>query len=334
VATDYNATIYWGDGWVSSGTVSPSGLGFSVTGSHTYAQAGPEWVTVTIRDDGGSSTSVSYSVTVSPGTLSATWAQPSFTEGLTGTQVLATFTDSDGNVSPGVYSATIVWGDGGASTGVVSANPGEPGFQVTGAHAYAEEGSYSASVSITELDGASATVSGTVSVSDAPLLGSGSSFTATAGAEFAATVATFVDTGGAESPGDYQASIDWGDSSGSATGEVVLGSDGQTFSVEGTHTYARGGSFTVAVTVQHDQASPLSLTAAASVADPLSLTVGPVSTTEGQPVSGVVATFTDAAGDLEDGTYTALIDWGDSTQEQDGVVSVSGGEGTVSGDHT
>ena len=52
---DYYASIAWGDGTTTGGTIVglPAG-GFAVTGSYLYDQAGPEFVTVTIYDFGGS----------------------------------------------------------------------------------------------------------------------------------------------------------------------------------------------------------------------------------------------------------------------------------------
>jgi hypothetical protein len=55
-AGDYTATIDWGDGTQSAGTITAAGGGFSVAGSHTYATGASEPVTVTITDAGGSST--------------------------------------------------------------------------------------------------------------------------------------------------------------------------------------------------------------------------------------------------------------------------------------
>jgi hypothetical protein len=54
-ATDFSATINWGDGNSSAGAVAadPSG-GYEVRGVHTYASAGSKSIVVTIRDQGGS----------------------------------------------------------------------------------------------------------------------------------------------------------------------------------------------------------------------------------------------------------------------------------------
>jgi len=57
---DFTATINWGDGSSSAGTASgPTGGPFTVSGSHTYSSTGPESISVTVNDDGGSTTSLS-----------------------------------------------------------------------------------------------------------------------------------------------------------------------------------------------------------------------------------------------------------------------------------
>ncbi len=46
----FTASIDWGDGQTSAGTIAPSGPGFTVSGSHTYAAEGRDPVTVTLTD--------------------------------------------------------------------------------------------------------------------------------------------------------------------------------------------------------------------------------------------------------------------------------------------
>ena len=53
--SDFSATIDWGDGTVTAGTVSgPNGGPYTVSGSHTYAATGIFTITTTIHDVGGS----------------------------------------------------------------------------------------------------------------------------------------------------------------------------------------------------------------------------------------------------------------------------------------
>jgi hypothetical protein len=62
--TDYNASIDWGDGQVTDGSIAPGNGGFDVSGQHTYASLGVYNVAVTIRDAGGSGTEAFTSITV------------------------------------------------------------------------------------------------------------------------------------------------------------------------------------------------------------------------------------------------------------------------------
>jgi hypothetical protein len=63
-ASDYTATINWGDGSTTPGTISANSASFTATGSHTYAKHKTYTVTVTIKDAGGSSVSKALSIKV------------------------------------------------------------------------------------------------------------------------------------------------------------------------------------------------------------------------------------------------------------------------------
>jgi hypothetical protein len=52
IASDYTATIHWGDGTSSHGTISGH---FTVTGTHTYTSIGTHTISTTIHDAGGAS---------------------------------------------------------------------------------------------------------------------------------------------------------------------------------------------------------------------------------------------------------------------------------------
>ncbi len=65
--SDYSATINWGNGVVTAGTISAARFApgtYIVTGANSYMSPGSYTIDVTIRDDGGSSTSVSDSADV------------------------------------------------------------------------------------------------------------------------------------------------------------------------------------------------------------------------------------------------------------------------------
>jgi hypothetical protein len=62
MSTDFTATINWGDGTTTSGTVTGAGSGpYTVNGSHTYATTGTFTITTTVKDDGGSSITITCS---------------------------------------------------------------------------------------------------------------------------------------------------------------------------------------------------------------------------------------------------------------------------------
>jgi len=82
--------------------------------------------------------------------------------------VVATFTDANTANTAGDLTATIDWGDGNTTTGIVSGGSGT--FSVSGTHTYASAGSYPVVVTLTDdaPGTASATVTSTANVT-APL---------------------------------------------------------------------------------------------------------------------------------------------------------------------
>src|SRR5207245_1730785 len=157
--------------------------GFDVVGSHTYAEEGTYTVGVTVTDVGGSSASANSTATVADAALTATGETVTATEGAGFTGTVASFTDADLNGTLTDYTASIDWGDGITTSGVVSDN-GNGSFGVSGSHSYAEEGSYPVSVRVNDVGGASATASSTATVADAALTATGTTLAATEGAGF------------------------------------------------------------------------------------------------------------------------------------------------------
>ncbi|HLJ97224.1 MAG TPA: S8 family serine peptidase [Gemmataceae bacterium] len=170
---------------------------------------------------------------------------------------LATFTDGASPV--GSYTASIAWGDAASSSASVAINGGQLAISSTG-HTYAEEGTFTYTVTITDtITGRTATTTGHVTVSDAAVVALAGSPSPTAGAPFAGAVATFTDPNGAElnDGTHYSASIAWGDNTPATTGTITLFNG--VFTVSGTHTYAAANSFSIMVTINHElTTTPLS----------------------------------------------------------------------------
>jgi len=63
-ASDFTATIDWGDTSSSTGVIGGSGGSYTAGGSHTYAADGPYTITVTVVDDGGSTAGATAATSV------------------------------------------------------------------------------------------------------------------------------------------------------------------------------------------------------------------------------------------------------------------------------
>ena len=133
-ASDFTATIDWGDGSPpTSGTVasgfpgsfygiSPTGPAnlFYASGGHTYATAGTFDVAVTLTDQFGHSSTESTPIQVVAGPLAVTGviAPPIGPTQDASVSFQGSLTDFQGTVAGRTYSATIDWGDGSPPTDV------------------------------------------------------------------------------------------------------------------------------------------------------------------------------------------------------------------------
>jgi hypothetical protein len=273
---------------------------------------------------------------------------------------LGSFIDPSGSA----WTVDVNWGDGTPDT-TFSASPGSLGTQ---SHTYAEEGTYTPTVTVRDTtNNLSGSASFQVVVADPAVIPTGGfTFSAIEGAlSTSQTVATFTDPGGAEpnsfAPGPisshYTATIDWGDSSPTSTGSITyVGSPDSTtgvFTVTGSHTYGEEGTYTITVTISHESAPNAMTTSTAKVSDPAVLGTGTtINAIACLPLTGVTAaTFTDpggaepnpsASGPIDTHYQVVSINWGDGTplDTTTGAISYSGSPGsqtdpfTVSGSHT
>ena len=338
---DYSAVIAWGDGTTSAGTVAynPSTMTFTVTGAHTYAEDGSYTAAVTVHHDWLTDTTVTSTVNVSdPAVVASGGSNLTAVEGAGSTFTLATFTDPGGAEPLADYSASVDWGDGSNSAGVISYNSATGVFTVSGSHTYADDGAYTATLMIHHDSAPIMPMTDGVTVSDPGVSATGGlALNATEGGAFGSqVVATFTDPGGAEPLSDYSATVNWGDGTFS-TGVISLNPATGVFSVSGGHTYASAGSYTVSVGVNHDAAPAALATSSVAVADPALLVTGGFSfaAIEGSVAgSQVLGTFTDPAGAEPLSHYTATIDWGDGSTSV-GMISLNASTGvfTVLGGH-
>jgi hypothetical protein len=158
-ASNFTATITWGDGTTTDGKVAGSNGVFTVTGGHTYADEGSFPLGVTIADT-ANNTSLPLS-----GTIAAAEADVLRANGLTFTAnagqaftgTVATFTDRNTSNVASDFSATINWGDGTTTAGVITDTRGA--ISVAGTHTYAGSGQDAVTVTLTDEAPGTATAS-------------------------------------------------------------------------------------------------------------------------------------------------------------------------------
>jgi PAS domain S-box-containing protein len=169
---DFTATIDRGDGSpLSLGTITqPNGPGsaFVVTGDHTYTvdRATPYAITVAVLDRGGRGLTTGTGVTVTDTPPIASGIPVRMTRGVTFTAPVAYIVEGAGLPPevPGHFAATIDWGDGSSSAGIIEAVPG--GEWVVGGHTYAGAGPFT--ITVTIHDDSGFTVATTTQAFDPP----------------------------------------------------------------------------------------------------------------------------------------------------------------------
>jgi hypothetical protein len=184
--------------------------------------------------------------------------------------VVATFTSGGTGTRAADFGATIAWGDGTRSAGVVVQDASNPTvFYVQGSHLYTSGGTLTTTTTLRTLGGTSnmflsavpvttsfgpsapATVSGTATVTAAAtVVGLTATFPTVSATERVplnnVVIATIATAGGPPiDPRLYTATIDWGDATAPTPGFI----DPTTGEVRGSHFYQESGTYTVRITV-------------------------------------------------------------------------------------
>ncbi|HEX7449362.1 MAG TPA: TIGR03118 family protein [Pirellulales bacterium] len=322
--------IDWGDGATSAGAVSALARGgYAVSGTHVYLASGLKSISIHVTDPMNHSATANSLVRVAQPGVVANGITFTPTEGNAFSGTVATFTDGDGNTSPASYSATINWGDGNTTAGAIAA--AGSGFIVQGQHTYAGAATHGVTVSISDTDGDSATTTSTARVADAPLTGANRTISLTEQTAFSGVVASFTDANPAADPGDFAATINWGDGA-TTTGDVTASAG--VFSVSGSHTYADEEATAITVVVNDAGGSTATIVSVVSLADADTLvaTAVPAAATEGVTFRGALTTFTDTLIVASADDFASTIDWGDGTTTT-GSVSGAAGVFTLHGSH-
>jgi hypothetical protein len=316
---NYAASVSWGDGSASPGTISfnPATASFSVSGSHLYTdELSSTGITVTIHHD-----TAAPDATV---TAAVALADPQIignpvviSVGASATNVaVATFTDPGGPEPVGNYLASVAWGDGSTTAGTVTFNPAGSFFTVSANPPLGSDDVSSAVVvTITHAALAPIQVNSTVVVGEPPIA---VSVLPVRGHEFSALtnvpVATFTHGEGREPAGAFAASIDWGD--GATTAGTVFQA-GPTYTVFGSHTYGDEGTYTARVTVAESAEAAMGTAAGtATIATEILPILNPANPTPSEKYVGEV--YTDVLGRVVDPAglayWSSLIDQGQSRE--------------------
>ena len=223
-------TINWGDGATAT-TGSATSQTDPVTATHTYVLPGSHTVQVAMTDKDGGVGAAQLTVTAS-----LVNREPAAAPGgpYSGVEGVAVSFDGNSSSDPDGDALTYAWsfGDGSSGTGVRPS------------HAYADNGSYTVSLTVTDAHGAASAPALTTAMiaNAAPVVSAGPDQTVTVGTSVSVN-ATFSDLGLNDAPWAY--TIEWGDGSAATAGSTTS----QTTPITATHVYSAAGSNTVRVSV-------------------------------------------------------------------------------------
>jgi methionine-rich copper-binding protein CopC len=361
--------VDWGDGVITTGVVA----GRAFIGSHTYADNGEYTVRVKVTDDDGGVGMGVGSVTVDnvAPTLSVA-ANQTINEGsqLTLTNI-GTFTDpgfnnplnsldpANGGEVDETFTFEVEWGDGtapdiGFATVDALGRVGVPtAGSFDGSHTFADNGTYTVTVTVTDDDFGVTQRTFTVTVLnvDPSLTGETPSPTVLEGQSFTLTSLGVgiqdpgfdnpLNAGNAANGGETEetftgVTVDWGDGTtpdALETTDRVSGSPGVVTTADfahAPHTYADNGTYTVTILLSDDDGGVVSRTLTIVVqnaAPTLTLTTEQLTINEGDTLNiPGLGTFTDPgfdnplnAGNSANGgeteeTFSYTIDWGDGSE--------------------
>lgn len=304
------AVINWGDGSPLQSVVITAVAGqpgrYTFSATHTYDLTVPavgeqHQIRVAISD--GTATTNSTPITVNVSTnnrpvVTITPAGPISSQEGQSVQITINYTDDGPRLR---HDVVIDWGDGSPDT-VFDINGNNETFNRS--HTYADDGSYTITVSVTDRGNQTGTDTVVVNVSNvSPSIPLNGANTVNEGATYTLTLGNETDPG-TDTVTHYE--IHWGD--GTSTGLIAGSPNG----VIATHTYADNGNYTITVNLVDEDGTHVGGTKAITVNN-----VAPTVALNGNTPLDEGSTFTLNLGAVTDpGTDTVseyTIDWGDGS---------------------
>ncbi len=341
--TNFQATINWGGGLniVTPGIITQlASGGYAVTGSNTYPVFGPYTVNVGLEGLNGSNASGMGTATVLDAPLSSIGQTFPAVKQSSFVGVVAQFQSQNPYAVSSNFAATIAWGDGLQSAGVIAPNA-SGGFNVVGSHTYANYGSFPTQITITSVGGTQSTIAiGQAVVNAQPISLFATNLSAIAHAPITnAEAANFYSSDPSDSASNFTAVVNWSD--GVISPGTVQAAVGGVFNVLVSRNpgYAATGdySYTVQVTrtATGQQASATGQALISAAPSPLTPLPALIVPTVGTSFTGTVGSLIDSLGGAVAGDLSAVILWGDGKSSAGTVTSsVNPGEFDVSGTHT
>lgn len=156
-AATFTAKINWGDGTAATDatltrdSTTPGAASYAIHGTHTYVHPGVYSVQIKVAGDKGAAIPIHSAAVIS--------AEPIVAQGLSievsgssiKNRIVAQFTDANSSGRRIEYLATIDWGDGATSCGLVTRVP-NGSFTVRGSHKYQDSQTYAVAVRIHKKD--------------------------------------------------------------------------------------------------------------------------------------------------------------------------------------
>jgi hypothetical protein len=304
---DFTISVNWGDGTTTNTDTISGGQGnYTLSGHHVFSAPGTYSVHLILTDSLGGSATADETVTVLDAPLTSKGFSVSMSKAdASPPAVLATFHDPNSGSLPQDFSAVINWGAPGVTSAPYYINGRGGVFTLTGNLPYKQSGKYNVTIQISDRYGQTTTAAAFVTVGDVMVYQAAN-----------LSIYGFTSSQPGAQPGDFSASINWGDGADAAHPDISGGqvvSAGNVFGVKGGHTYLSAGTFSITVTVIDSWGNSITTGGGVLVGETLSGAGQSITKLEGSLGAFLLGSVFTGDVTASAGSFQAFIDWGDGT---------------------